>query len=142
MLSKHTIFSLTEKRIFQIAAMSAALAVVLGAFGAHGLKKTLSESMLIVYRTGVDYHLMHSLALLVVGILSLVLNENVWLKRSATLFIVGIVLFSGSLYFLSIGGPRWLGPITPLGGLSFIAGWLSLSVGISKSNISNLSLKK
>ena len=142
MLFKYKMKFLTAKRILQIATMSAAIAVVFGAFGAHGLKKTLSESMLIVYRTGVDYHLMHSLALLAVGILILLLNERIWLKRSAMLFMIGIVLFSGSLYLLSVGGPRWLGPITPLGGLSFIAGWLSLAVGISKSNIVSLKSKR
>ena len=81
-----------------------------------------------VFETAVQYHFMHSLALLAVGILALSQPHTVLLKSAGWLFLVGIVIFSGSLYCLSLTGLKWLGAITPLGGLAFIAGWACLTV--------------
>jgi len=107
------------------------LAVGIGAFGAHGLKSHLTAEMLATYKTGVEYHFYHALGLLFVGVLS-VYMPSVHLKWSAIFLTTGIILFSGSLYVLAITGIKWLGAITPLGGLSFIAGWIFLFVSVWK----------
>ena len=111
-----------------IAAINGFLAVSLGAFGSHGLKSRISEHYLGVWQTGVQYHFYHALILCAVGILWSKSIANGWLNAAGYLFVVGIILFSGSLYWLALGGPRWLGPVTPLGGLCFILGWLCLAV--------------
>ena len=116
------------KTYLLIAALSGLLAVVLGAFGAHGLKQRLGVDLLAVYQTGVQYHFYHTLALLVVALLLAQAPHIGALRWSALLFCVGIVIFSGSLYVLSITGIRWLGAITPIGGVAFIAGWVLLAV--------------
>ena len=97
--------------------------VALGAFGAHALKDQLtSNAHLETWRTAVLYQLLHAVALLALtGGRS---GESGPDRRAAFCWVAGTVLFSGSLYWLSLGGPRWLGPITPLGGLAFLAGWL------------------
>jgi len=100
---------------------------MLGAFGAHGLRDRLDTRALEIFQTAVQYQMFHSLALLAVGILALQQPQAALLKSSGWLFLLGIVLFSGSLYLLSLGGLRWLGAITPLGGLAFIAGWACLA---------------
>lgn len=112
------------------AAVNGALAVTLGAFGAHALKQSLSAAALQTWHTAVQYHFVHVLALLAVAILLKVMGMNAAGKVAGIAFIAGIALFCGSLYWLALGGPRWLGPITPLGGLAFIAGWLALAVCI------------
>jgi uncharacterized membrane protein YgdD (TMEM256/DUF423 family) len=99
-----------------------ALATVLGAFGAHALKAHLSPDKLTVYETAVRYHFIHALGLLVIGVL-LRSADGELLRWSATLVLVGIILFSGSLYLLTFGAPRLLGVVTPLGGLALIGGW-------------------
>lgn len=117
-------------------ALFAALAVVLGAFGAHALKALLPTDQLMVFETGVRYQFYHSFALLVTGIAySSFPAKN--LKLAATFFIIGIILFSGSLYamtLLSISGTSLgpLGVVTPIGGLFFIIGWILLFLGIIK----------
>ena len=111
-----------------LAAFCAMLAVAFGAFGAHALKDRLDAYALGVFETAVQYHFMHSLALLAVGILALSQPHTVLLKSAGWLFLVGVVIFSGSLYCLSLTGLKWLGAITPLGGLCFIAGWACLAV--------------
>jgi len=111
-----------------IAAINGFLAVSLGAFGSHGLKSRLTEQYLGVWQTAVQYHFYHALALCIVGLLWHKSIANGWLNASGYLFVAGIVLFCGSLYGLALGGPRWLGPITPLGGLCFLLGWLCLAV--------------
>lgn len=115
------------KNFLVIAALSGFLAVALGAFGAHGLKQRLTADMLAVYQTGVQYHFYHTFALLIVALLALHMPASNALRWSGLLFIVGIVVFSGSLYVLSLSGVRWLGAITPLGGVAFMAGWLLLA---------------
>jgi len=119
------------KTILMIASILLALAVALGAFGAHGLKSQLSTDMLQTWKTGVEYHFYHALGLLLIGILA-VSNPSELVKWSAILLTAGIVLFSGSLYALAISGIKWLGAITPLGGLSFIAGWVLLFLTVWK----------
>jgi uncharacterized membrane protein YgdD (TMEM256/DUF423 family) len=122
-------------RLYLIAgAFNAMLAVGLGAFGAHGLKGRLSAELLAVYQTGVQYHIYHSLGLVLIGILALHLPASIWLKWSGALMLFGILCFSGSLYLLAVTGVRWLGAITPLGGLAFLIAWLLLAVAVFRSN--------
>ena len=117
-------------RIFiLIAAVSGLLSVMIGAFAAHGLKQTLSPDALHTVQIGVQYQLYHALALLAVGIYAQCSPAQKGLKLAGLGFILGAVLFSGSLYALALGAPRWLGPITPLGGLGFMLGWASLILG-------------
>jgi uncharacterized membrane protein YgdD (TMEM256/DUF423 family) len=110
------------------------VAVMLGAFGAHGLRARLTEDMLRAWQTGVEYQFYHAFAVLLTGLL---LNTG---QLSATLghwaagcFVVGVLLFSGSLYGLALGGPRLLGPVTPIGGLLLMVGWLCLVVSVLRS---------
>ena len=108
----------------QTAALFGALGVGLGAFGAHGLEARLTPDRLAVWTTAVDYHLLHAVALLALALYTRATGAKI--RGPATGFTLGILLFSGSLYALALGGPRLLGPVTPLGGLCFIAGWLAL----------------
>lgn len=110
------------------------LSVMLGAFGAHSLKERLTEKSLATFQTAVDYQFVHSLALILVGILAMQFSDEHQKKiqRPGWFFLVGIILFSGSLYSLALGGPRWLGPVTPLGGLSFMIGWFLLAFSLPK----------
>ncbi len=121
------------KSILIAAATSGLLAVVFGAFGAHALKARLTESLLSAYQTGVQYHFYHTLALLAVGILLTKGFNQAFLLVSGGLFIGGILFFSGSLYWLALGGPSWLGPVTPLGGTLLILGWFTLILAILRS---------
>lgn len=115
-----------EKTFLLLASVLGGLAVALGAFGAHALENRLSADLLSTYEIGVRYHFYHALALLgVVAVMSR------WPEASAAvwagwLFVIGTVIFSGSLYVLAFTGIRWLGAITPIGGVAFIAGWLCL----------------
>jgi uncharacterized membrane protein YgdD (TMEM256/DUF423 family) len=113
--------------------INAALVVMLGAFGAHGLKTKLTAEMLAVYQTGVHYHLFHALGLLAVGLVASQIADSVWLKWSGWLMLAGIILFSGSLYVLSVSGMRWLGMVTPFGGVAFIAAWIVFVIAVAKS---------
>ncbi|MBN2984187.1 MULTISPECIES: DUF423 domain-containing protein [Cohnella] len=107
-----------------------ALAVILGAFGGHALKKRLSPEMLAIYQIGVQYHIAHGLGLLLIGVLSGGMIESDLVLTSGWLLFAGIVLFSGSLYAMSLTGVKKLGAITPIGGLSFIAGWILLIAAV------------
>ena len=127
------------KRVYIIAGiLFAAIAVILGAFGAHALRSALPTDMLQVFETGVRYQMYHSLALLLTGILSATFKSHS-VKYAGNLFIAGIILFSGSLYFLSTkeilgaGSLNFLGPVTPLGGLCFLAGWGMLLHAVIKN---------
>lgn len=110
-----------------LAAISGALSVMLGAFAAHGLKSRLSPELLSAFKTAVDYQFYHTLALLLLALLLKQAANSMPLLISSWLMLAGILLFSGSLYLLALGGPKWLGPITPLGGLCFIGAWVSLA---------------
>lgn len=101
--------------------------VALGAFAAHGLKSRLSAEYLAVFQTGVHYQVIHALALLALALLSVHLPGR-WLTAAGLLFVLGIVLFSGSLYLLTLSGIGKLGIITPFGGLAFLAGWACLAM--------------
>jgi uncharacterized membrane protein YgdD (TMEM256/DUF423 family) len=111
------------RKTLAIAGALIALATVLGAFGAHALKAHLSQDKLLVYETAVRYHFIHALGLLAIGVLLRSLDGEL-LRWSATLVLAGIILFSGSLYWLTFGAPRVVGIVTPIGGLALIAGWI------------------
>ena len=108
-------------------AINGFLAVTLGAFGAHGLKNKLPEDLMAVYQTAVEYHFYHALGLILIGILSLIVPQITLIKTSGYTMLAGIVIFSGSLYVLSLTGIRWLGAITPIGGLLFLVAWAMLA---------------
>lgn len=107
----------------------AALAVILGAFGAHALKTRVTPEELTVFETGVKYHFYHALGLILVGIIGFHYPPQL-LKLPAIALSLGILLFSGSLYLVVLSSMKWLGAITPLGGVAFILGWLSLAFNI------------
>ncbi len=120
--------------LIRVGAISAGLAVAAGAFGAHGLKDKIDAAGLEVWKTGVQYHLTHALAMLLV----VALAEQVELKVTQTvgkLFLIGQLIFAGSLYLLAVTGVKWLGAITPLGGVCFLLGWgfLAFSAGKLKA---------
>lgn len=108
-----------------------ALGVLLGAFGAHALKNILSPEMLAVYKTGVEYQFYHALGLLLIGLIGFHIKSK-YLSWAGLFITIGIILFSGSLYVLTLSGMKAIGAITPVGGLSFVAGWASLLIGILK----------
>ena len=108
------------------------LAVIVGAFGAHGLKPHLSSEMMAVWQTGVQYHFYHALGLLLIGVLATIYKSNGYLKWSVILLASGIVLFSGSRYAMALTGIKVLGAITPIGGVSFIGGWVLLFLAVLK----------
>ncbi len=117
-----------DRFFFISGSISAFLGVALGAFAAHGLKTKLPPDMFNIFEVGVRYHMYHALALLAVAWAS-----TRWPGASITaagwLFLAGTIIFSGSLYLLSLSGMRWLGAITPIGGLAFLLGWLLLAWG-------------
>ena len=127
-----------HKLFLQIAAIAGALAVGLGAFGAHALKKMVSDVAVNIFETGVRYQFYHVFALVLSAILYKEFT-NKWMTWSGYMFILGMLLFSGSLYILTYikasvkPGMDWIGIITPFGGLAFIAGWVCMLVAICKS---------
>jgi len=124
-----------HRRLLFAGAVCAALAVVLGAFGAHALQDRLVASgHLAVWETAVDYQFWHALALIVLALIPPTGSRRL-LSAAGILFGAGIILFCGSLYGLALDGPRWLGPITPLGGLAFIAGWTTLAIFASNRTV-------
>lgn len=118
---------MTPRSALLMGAGNAFLAVALGAFGAHGLRQHVDADLLAVWQTGVQYQFGHALALVLVGLL-LERRPAATLDWSGRLLATGCVLFSGSLYLLVLSGQRWLGAVTPLGGVAFLAGWLLLGV--------------
>jgi uncharacterized membrane protein YgdD (TMEM256/DUF423 family) len=121
-------------RIFLAAGGLAALAAVaLGAFGAHALKGRVSPEMLVVWHTGVEYHVYHSLGLLAIGLVAIRLPDSALLKGSGWTMLAGILLFSGSLYALALSGERWLGAITPVGGAAFLAAWALFAAAVLRA---------
>jgi uncharacterized membrane protein YgdD (TMEM256/DUF423 family) len=119
---------MNSRNILITAALAALLAVAFGAFGAHGLKDRLDEADMAIYRTAVDYHMWHALALTLIGLLAQRYPEARGFRWAGGAMMIGLLLFSGSLYALSLSGLRWLGMITPLGGLSFMAGWALMAL--------------
>lgn len=117
--------TLSERVVFQrMAGALGAIGVLAGAFGAHALSQRLDPDMLKVFETGVRYHLYHVLALLAVSVAGERVWGSRWASRACTAWVVGIFIFSGSLYTLSITGIKWLGAITPIGGVALVLGWI------------------
>lgn len=113
-----------------VGAASAALAVILGAFGAHGLKARVSPEDLEIWKTGVLYHALHAIALVVYGLFQ---ESRGCRGGPGACFLLGTIVFSGTLYAMVLGGPRWLGAITPIGGVLLIAGWIWFAVQAFRS---------
>jgi len=119
-------------RYVTIGAVAAMLAVAIGAFGAHGLETRLTAHELDIYETGVKYHFYHALGILLIAALGDKLPSRKAALWASRLLLIGIVLFSGSLYALAVSGVKELGAITPIGGVAFIAGWLCLAFAARK----------
>ena len=117
------------KIAFIFAGLAGAIGVVLGAFGAHALRGSIEPRLMETFQTAVQYQLIHALALLLVSLTMGWLGQSLSFEISAYSFIAGIILFSGSLFGLVLTEIKWLGPVTPLGGLCLIAGWLALLIG-------------
>ncbi|MGH7741110.1 MAG: DUF423 domain-containing protein [Candidatus Eiseniibacteriota bacterium] len=115
-------------RIAAAGALLAFAGVLVGAMGAHALRTRLDADHLSIFETAVRYHMWHAIALVAIGMSPAARSRE--MIAPASLLIAGIALFSGSLYVLALGGPRWAGMITPLGGLSFMAGWLTLALAV------------
>lgn len=115
-------------------AIAGFLGVALGAFGAHGLSGRIAENLVNAFNTGAQYQMYHALALLAVGVLLHQFPERRLLRWSGLFFLMGILLFSGSLYLLAVTELRWFGPVTPLGGLSFMVGWLFLAFSVVRKD--------
>ncbi|RXZ84184.1 DUF423 domain-containing protein [Paenibacillaceae bacterium] len=124
MFSKYTAFG----------AIYAMLAVMIGAFGAHGLEGRVEESLLATFETGARYHMYHALGLILIGILLERRGNSRRLLWAGRLMQIGIILFSGSLYVLTLSGITKLGAVTPLGGVAFIVGWCLIAVEMMKPN--------
>lgn len=118
------------RKYFAYGAIGAALAVALGAFGAHGLKDIVTERLLTVYETGVRYHMYHALGLMLIALLADRIGDSKLLRNGVRLLIAGIILFSGSLYAMTLTDISELGAITPLGGVAFIAGWICVTIAV------------
>ena len=117
----------------RIAAALGLLAVVLGAFGAHALKSRIDADLMVVYQTGVQYHLVHALGIIIIGVLIHMLPAAKWLPAAGWTMTAGVVIFSGSLYLLSITGIRLLGAVTPIGGIALLAAWLLVAIGVANA---------
>ena len=115
-----------------LGALNAFLSVALGAFGAHGLEKTVEPKYLEIWKTGVQYQMFHATGLLVIGVLLGKMPANTLLSWSGWLMLIGIIIFSGSLYVLAVTQISVLGAITPLGGVSFLAAWVLLIIAAVK----------
>ena len=120
-----------DRLFFALGSASALVAVGAGAFGAHGLRTRLAPDLLAVFETAARYQMYHALALLAVA-WAITRWPGAWPARAGWLFLIGTVLFSGSLYALALSGVRWLGAVTPLGGAAFLAGWLCLLLGAAR----------
>lgn len=115
------------KALLLLGAINGALAVMLGAFGAHGLKNRVDASMLQTWSTASEYHFYHALALLLTGLLAKQFSAAAGLVTAGWILFAGMLVFSGSLYLLVLSGQRWLGAVTPLGGTALIIGWTWLA---------------
>jgi len=125
------------RKVLLFGTVNGALCILLGAFAAHGLKNRLSAQLLSVYQTGVEYHFYHALALILLGVLVGQYGCNPFMRWSARFFIIGVLLFSGSLYSLSLTGITVLGAITPIGGICFVLGWIVLALAVVQPSDSN-----
>jgi uncharacterized membrane protein YgdD (TMEM256/DUF423 family) len=123
------------KLLLILGAINALLCVLLGAFGAHALRARLPDNLLAAWNTGVQYHFYHALGLLLIGLIALQWPQSGLIRASGWVMLAGIVLFSGSLYLMGLTHARWLGAITPFGGIALIAAWALLCIGIARSQI-------
>lgn len=119
-----------QRKWMMMGAVMTMLSVAIGAFGAHMLKESIGADSIAVYETGVQYHMIHAIGLLIIGLTAGQLGPSTKLKWAARLLFIGIIVFSGSLYVLSISGIKILGAITPIGGVAFIVGWLLLAMDV------------
>jgi uncharacterized membrane protein YgdD (TMEM256/DUF423 family) len=122
------------KTFIVIGALMAAAAVAAGAFGAHALAARLTPDRLATWETAARYHMYHALALVLVGALAARWPEAPLLNTAGWLFAAGILVFCGTVYGLALGGPRWLGAVTPLGGLAFIGGWIVVAAAVARAS--------
>ena len=129
------------QKLLIIAGISGAIAVIIGAFGAHGLSPHLSDSQMNTFNIASKYHFYHTLAILGIAALHSNITKKQWVNRAGYAFIIGIILFSGSLYLLACKDilqlgtvTKVIGPITPVGGLAFILGWIMLILSVGKMN--------
>jgi len=120
-------------------AFFALMSVILGAFAAHGLKNRLDEYAVGIFQTAAQYQMFHGMAIILCGLFTFQLHQSqdnpYWLNIATICFVLGIIFFSGSLYGLALTGQKWLGPITPLGGLLFIIGWASFALAAAKIKV-------
>jgi uncharacterized membrane protein YgdD (TMEM256/DUF423 family) len=121
-----------SKLFLILGCINAATAVSMGAFGAHSLKNRITEDMLLVFQTAVQYHFYHSLGLMIIGVLTIHLKPEKYIKIAGWMMFIGIILFSGSLYTLSTTSMRWVGFITPIGGIAFIVSWVFIAIAAWK----------
>ncbi len=117
-----------DRRFLLLGALSGFLAVAAGAFGAHALRAVLTPDLLAVFETGARYQMYHALALILVAVVSASAPQRRTVAAAGWCFVVGTLLFSGSLYLLALTGLRWWGAVTPVGGVAFLAGWACLGV--------------
>ncbi len=120
------------KMFIMIGSLNAAVAVIMGAFGAHALREKLTTEMMSVYQTAVQYQFFHALGLFVVAFVVGQYPHVVVSRWCGWLMVIGVLLFSGSLYGLSLSGVQWLGTITPVGGTAFIVSWTLLAIAVAK----------
>ena len=125
---------MASRTFLLLGSISAFSGVAMGAFGAHALRSELVPRMLEIYQTAVDYQMWHALGLVMIGVLLRFNDESKLLRWAGWLMFIGIVVFSGSLYMLSITGIRWLGAITPIGGIALLMAWLLMARFSIKSN--------
>lgn len=129
-----------SRLIIPFGALSAFIAVAAGAFAAHGLKNSMSVEYINTFKTAVEYQMTHSLGLIIIGILNRQNGSELFARKNnlaASFMLLGIILFSGSLYLLTLTDTTWLGMITPFGGICFLLAWLILALNYLKQNIVN-----
>lgn len=125
----------TARKLLITGAINGLLFVALGAFGAHGLKSIATPEQLAWFKTGTSYHGIHAIALLITGLAAAHFHDRkslLTVQIAAWLFLLGILLFCGSLYAMTLGAPRWLGAITPIGGIGFLAGWAAIILALAQ----------
>ena len=126
-----------RKGFLLLAALSGFIAVALGAFGAHGLKNVAPAELIAIFNLGVEYQFYHTFALITVAFAGHWIKSRL-LDWAGYLFLVGIVLFSGSLYMYALIGAKWTGPVTPMGGVCFLLGWIFIALAVWRNRVKEL----
>ncbi|MEM6818645.1 MAG: DUF423 domain-containing protein [Pseudomonadota bacterium] len=132
-MNSHDRTASSSRTVLLAGAINAALAVIAGAFGAHGLEGRVSDRLLGAFETGAQYHFYHALGLILIALAMAQFSGSRWFPRAAVMMQVGILLFSGSLYALALTGNTKLGVVTPFGGLSFIASWAMVAIAATQA---------